>query len=81
MQDPIKKRQSPSLSQKEKSNPKVKRESDRNEDLKPIWKLKHNEDYAKVFAGRCLNDSPRMNNNIICCSPLHQTNVSDCNLS
>ena len=65
-QDTIKKRQGPSLQQEDKGNVKQKKEADRNEDLNPIWKLKSNEDYGKVFAGKCLADRPKMNNSIIC---------------
>ena len=55
-QDVIKKRQGSSLQQEDKGNVKQKKEADRNDNLNPIWKLKSNEDYGKVFAGKCLTD-------------------------
>ena len=60
-----KKRQGPSLQHEDKGNVKQKKEADRNDDLNPIWKLKSNEDYVKVFAGKCLVDRPKMNNNFV----------------
>ena len=65
-QDIIKKIQGPSLQQEDKCSVKQKKEADRNDNLNPIWKLKLNEDYAKVFAGKCLTDRPKMNNNFVC---------------